>query len=299
MKKYVIITDSCSDLSPALREKYDILYAPMHYVCDNQDYVASLDLTDEEWHAFYQRMRDGKILKTAQVTQNDFEILFEKAIAEGCDVLYIACSSGLSASVHASRIVRDELLKKYSEAKIVCVDSLSSSMGLGLLCITAAEMRAEGKSIEEVEAWLEAHKLEMNQEVTVEKLTYLKQAGRVSAASAFFGGLLNIKPIIISNVKGENQAVEKVKGRRTSLVRIAERMLAEYKEADWQKVYIVHADCKEDAAALEEEIVARLPQLKGKIQMAWIGPIVGISAGPGTLGVYFFGTEVTTTSDKE
>ncbi len=298
MKKYVIITDSCSDLSPALREKYDILYEPMHYVCEGEDHIASLDLTDEEWQAFYQSMRDGKKMKTAQVTQNDFQIAFEKAINEGCDVLYIACASGLSASIHASRIVRDELLVKYPDAKIVCVDSLCSCMGLGILCITAAEMRAEGKSIEEVEAWLEEHKLEMNQEATVDKLTYLKQAGRVSATSAFFGGLLNIKPIIISNVKGENQAVEKVKGRHTSIVRLAERMKEEYKDVPYQKVFVVHTDCLEDLEELKKEILIRLPQLEGKIETSWIGPCVGISVGPGTVAVYFFGEKVTTTSDK-
>ncbi len=298
MKKYIIITDSCSDLGSALREKYDIQYAPMHYVCEGEDHIASLDLTDEEWHEFYESMRNGKRMKTAQVAQKDFEIIFEKAINDGYDVLYIACASGLSASIHSSRIVRDELLAKYPDAKIVCVDSLNSCMGLGILCITAAEMRAAGKSIDEVAAWLEEHKLEMHQEATVDKLTYLKQAGRVSATSAFFGGLLNIKPIIISNVKGENQAVEKVKGRHTSIVRLAERMQEDYRDVPYQKVFVVHADCLDELQDLKKEIVARIPALEGKIETSWIGPCVGISVGPGTMAVYFFGNEVTTTSEK-
>ncbi len=298
MRKYIIMTDSCSDMRPAMREKYDITYTPMYFVDKGTDSYASLDLTDEEWHEFYEAMRGGKTMKTAQITQMDFERVFEKAINDGYDVLYIACASGLSASINSSYMARDVMMAKYPEAKIVCVDSLNSCMGLGILCMTASDMRAAGKSIDEVGAWLNEHKLEMNQEVTVDKLTYLKQAGRVSAASAFFGGLLNIKPIIISNIKGENQAVEKVKGRHTSLARLAERMQAEYKDVPYQKVYIVHADCIEDAKELENEIVARIPALAGKIETTWVGPIVGLSAGPGTVGVYFFGETVTTTSDK-
>lgn len=293
MKKFVIITDSCSDLTKEMREKYDVSYVPMHVVYDGEDHIADLDWGEVSPSDYYNIMREGKRITTAQVTADAYRTAFENAIKDGYDVLSISCSSALSASVTASYAVRDELMAKYPDAKIVCIDSLMACMGLGLLCATASEMRAEGKSIDEVAAWLEEHKLEMHQEATPEKLNYLKQAGRVSAASAFFGGLLNIKPIIISDAQGRNLAVEKVKGRQTSIARLAERMQAAFQKVDYQKIYVVHADCEEGAAALKQEIVARMPELEKDIQTSWIGPIIGATVGPGTLAVYFFGDKVT------
>lgn len=293
MKKFVIITDSCSDLTKDMREKYDISYVPMHLLYDGEDHIADLDWGGKDPTEYYAIMRGGKRITTAQVTAEDYRTAFENAIKDGCDVLSISCSSALSASVSASYAVRDELLQKYPDAKIVCIDSLTSCMALGMLCMTAAELRAAGKTLEEVAAWVEEHKLEAHQEATPEKLNYLKQAGRVSAASAFFGGLLNIKPIIISDAKGRNLAVEKVKGRQTSIARLAERMQADIRDVDYQKIYVVHADCEDGAVALKKEIVARMPELEKDIQTGWIGPIIGASVGPGTVAVYFFGNKVT------
>jgi DegV family protein with EDD domain len=293
MRKFVIVTDSCSDLSTEVREKYDILYVPMHYVYDEQSYEADLDWKRMSVSEYYDIMRGGKRITTAQVSAEAYRETFEKAILAGCDVLSISCSSALSASVSASYAVRDEMMAKYPEAKVICIDSLMACTGLGILCMTASEMRAAGKSIDEVAAWLDEHKLEMHQEATPEKLNYLKQAGRVSAASAFFGGLLNIKPIIISDAKGRNLAVEKVKGRQTSIARLAERMQEAFQDVDYQKIFVVHADCPEGAEALKKEIVARMPEREKDIQMGLIGPIIGATVGPGTLAVYYYGTKVT------
>ena len=207
-------------------------------------------------------------------------------------------SSALSGSIEASKMARDSLLKKYPESKIICIDSLNACFGLGLLCIRASEMRAEGKSIEETAVWIEANRKHMNQECTVDKLSYLKQAGRVSAASAFFGGLLNIKPIIISDAKGRNLAVEKVKGRHTSFVRVAERMAERYEDVPYQNVCISHAVCPEGAEELKKEILARLPQLEGKITTTWMGPIIGATCGPGIVSAFFYGKKVTEGADE-
>ena len=153
-------------------------------------------------------------------------------------------------------------------------------------------MRAEGKCIEEVADWLVQNRKTVNQECTVDKLSYLKQAGRVSAASAFFGGLLNVKPIIISDVNGQNVAVEKVKGRKTSIMRIVERFKAEYIDLPYQKIQVVHADCIDEAMLLKEELAKIVPDKKEQIYIDYIGPIVGASTGPGTMGVYFLGKTV-------
>ena len=150
MKKFAIITDSCSDLNKDLREKYDIDYVPMHYSYDGKDVVASLDWEELSAPDFYNVMRGGTRIFTAQVTANDYKEKFESYLEKGYDILSISCSSALSASVKASYIVRDELCAKYPDAKIICIDSLISCAGLGMLVIEASKKRAEGKSIEEV-----------------------------------------------------------------------------------------------------------------------------------------------------
>ena len=159
------------------------------------------------------------------------------------------------------------------------------------MCITASKFRAQGKSIDEIANWIEENKLKVHQEATVEKLTWLKQAGRVSAASAFFGGLLNVKPIIVSDENGANVAIEKVKGRKVSMARIAQRFAERVENVDYQKLFIVHGDCEEDAKVLVDEVKKVLPEgLKElEIEVRKLGPIIGATCGPGTLGLYYFG----------
>ena len=293
MKNYVIVTDSCSDLTKELRDQFGIDYIPMHMMIDGKEYNADLDFKDISYKDFYAILRAGTRITTAQVTAYEFTQKFEEYIANGNDVLYISCSSALSASIKASLVAREELLKKYPDSKIVCVDSLNSCFGLGNLCYVASVMRSEGKTIEETAAWLEANKLTSHQECTVESLTYLKRAGRVSAAKAFFGGLLNKKPIIISDALGQNHAVETVKGRRASMERIAERMLENYEDTEYQRVVICDADDDNAANELQATIEAKFGDKKLEITRGKIGPIIGASAGPGTVAVYFFGKEVT------
>lgn len=293
MKKYVVVTDSCSDLGKELRDKFDIEYIPMHYSCEGKQYVADLDWGNISVSDFYGLMRDGKRIITAQITAKEYKDAFVKYIENGYDVLYIACSSALSNSVKTSYMVSDELKAEYPDSKVICIDSLNSCPGLGLLCIRASELREQGKSIDEVAEWVKANRKVANQECTVEKLTYLKQAGRVSAASAFFGGLLSVKPIIISDINGQNAPVEKVKGRKTSIQRMVERFKDEYLPLEGQKVMIAHADCLAEAEEFKAKIMEVLPDKDVPVYLGNIGPIVGGSAGPGTLGVWFLGKEVT------
>lgn len=291
MKEFVILTDSCCDLDLEDRQKHGIEYVKMHFTLNGKQYDADLDWKDISFSEFYGEMRKGNRIITAQVNSAEYKIAFEKYLNEYKDVLYIGCSSALSSSVKASYVARDEVLEDFPTSKVICIDSLSACLGLGTLCITASNLRAQGKSIDEVATWIEENKLKVHQEATVEKLTWLKQAGRVSAASAFFGGLLNVKPIIISDENGANVAVEKVKGRKVSYAKIAERFAKRVKTVEYQKLFVVHGDCENDAKELVEEVKKVLPEsLKGtEISIRKLGPIIGASCGPGTLGLYYFG----------
>lgn len=299
MKKFVIITDSCSDLDKPLREKFDIDYIPMHINFEGKEYEADLDYREISLEEYYNLMKQGVRIKTAQINANEYLPFFEKYLKDGFDVLYVACSSALSHSVEESRKASEELKAKYPESKIICVDSLTACFALGMLCIRASELRAEGKTIEETAEWINENKLTVNQECTVETLKYLKQAGRVSAASAFFGGLLSVKPIIISDASGINAAVEKVKGRMTSINRLVERFKEEYVSVPYQRVRVVHGDGESDGKILLEKIKEAIPDKDVEVTFGNIGPIVGATTGPGTLAVYFYGKEVTFNSAKQ
>ena len=293
MRDFVIVSDSCCDLEKSVREKYGVDYIPMRMIYGDTDIPASLDWEQVSSKQFYDMMRDGVRIHTALITTEEFKEAFEKYIAQGKDIIYIACSSALSNSFKSSLPARDALLKQYPESKIYCIDSRNACLGLGIIVLTAADLRAEGKTIEEVAAYIEEHKQEVNQFATVESLNYLKRAGRVSTTSAVFGGLLQVKPIIISDTDGQNVAVEKVKGRKNSLVRLADLFKETYRENPHQRIFVVHADCPDGAEELKKLVEERLPDKSVPIYTAGIGPIIGATVGPGTLAVYFYGKEVT------
>ncbi|MBR2821576.1 MAG: DegV family EDD domain-containing protein, partial [Clostridiales bacterium] len=206
MASFDVITDSTSDLTSDLRQEYNIDYFRMGFSSGDKEYSASLDWDEIGSHEFYDSMRNGVKYKTSQVSVKTFAEKLKKHLSAGQDVIYIACSSALSSSVKTAYVVRDELKKDFPDRKVICVDSLISGMSQGMLAIECARMASSGKSIEECEEWIEANKFFYNQCSTTETLSYLKEAGRVTASSAFFGNLFAVKPIIISDTMGQNLA---------------------------------------------------------------------------------------------
>ncbi|MGI6071805.1 MAG: DegV family protein [Lachnospiraceae bacterium] len=291
MRNFVIFGDSTCDLDRELREKYSVDYIPMNYVLDGKEYPASLDWEFLSAKDFYNEMRGGKRITTTQVPGESFEKRFEENLAAGRDVLYIGCSSALSGSVNQSLIIAKELMEKYPEGKIRCMDARNSSFGQGIQIIWASEMRAEGKGVDEVADYLEANRLKVHQIGTVENLSYLKRAGRVTASSAFFGNLIGIKPILISDAKGQNYAVKKVKGAQAAREELIGMIQEEIRNPEEQCIYIAHADVPEAAeemkALIQEKVKCK------EVVIGYIGPIVGASVGPGTVAIYFVGEEVT------
>ena len=291
MKNFVIIADSTADLDANLREKYDIDYVRMNYVIDGVEYPASLDWENHSSHEFYDLMRNGKRIMTTQVTREEYTEKFKSYLDKGQDVLYISCSSALSGSINLAVVIAKELEAEYPDRKVVCVDSLCSSLGQGYMLIRASQLREEGKTLEETASYIEENKLKFNQFGTVEDLNYLKRAGRVKASSAFFGNMFGIKPIIISDRKGQNYATEKVKGSANAKAKIAERMAEIVDENDKECLFISHADCLEEAEKLRDKILEVIP-FKNVI-IGTIGPIVGSCVGPGTIISFCYGKEVT------
>ena len=284
MKDYVILTDSCSDLSKDVRESLDIDYVQMNIVYDGKELPASLDWDLYTPQELYNLMRNGTRITTNQVPVQTFTTVFTKYLEEGKDIVYIGCSSALSGSVNTGKVVADELAEKYPDNKVYVIDSLNSCLGEGLMVIDAAKMKKEGKTAAEVVAYIEANKLKYQQFCAVDDLTYLKRAGRVKASAAFFGNLFGVKPILISNRQGENFAIKKIKGRKNSLDEIINMAKSSIVAPETQTVAVVHADCEKDAEYLKNRIESELGVKE--VYVNYIGPIIGASAGPGTIAIY-------------
>ena len=287
---FAIITDSTSDLCDELRIKHNIDYVAMNYIIDDVEYVASLDWESHSYKDFYNLMRSGTRVFTTQVPKNVYLEKFTEIAKQGKDVVYISCSSALSGSINIARMAADEVSKEYPDVQIFCIDSLISSLGQGYMLIKASELKAQGKSAEETAKYIEETKLCVNQCGTVESLEYLKRAGRVKASKAFFGNLFGVKPIIISDIKGQNYAYKKAKGVNNARIAIAEH-IKEAANGTYDTLYISHADCIEAADAIKDEILKIAPFKD--VVTGVIGPIVGASVGPGTVIAFCFGSEVT------
>lgn len=292
MENLSIFIDSTGDLDTELRREYDIDYCEMGLSFKGKEIIASLDW-DQGYdpHSLYDVMRSGERIFTSQVTRQEYEKKFTSALEKGSDILYIACSSALSKSVDLARTVATELLAKHKDAKIAIVDSLMSGYGQGDMAIRARTMYKDGKSLDEIVAWLEENKLRFNQWAAVDNLNYLKRAGRVKASSAFFGNLFGVKPIVISDVNGINYALEKVKGRKPSLLRIVEQAVKSAEDIEHQTIYIAHSDDIEGANFCKSELL-KIAKPKA-VHVGILGPIIGGSTGPGTIAIYCFGAKVT------
>ena len=298
MNKFAIIGDSTCDLTTEQRKAHNIDYARMIVSWTDKDKKlqerhADLDWKEYSVKEYYDVLRDGYRIITSQVTEQEFDEVFTRHLKAGEDILYIACSSGLSASGSlAQRLANEKYSKEYPNQRIVIVDSLLSAMGQGLMLLYAAEQRDKGASIDDIVKYLEANKLRYNQAATVESLEYLRRAGRVKASAAFFGNIFGVKPMLISDVKGMNYAVEKVKGRRNALIRLAEMVRDTVTDADKQVCYVQHADAKQEDVDLVVSKIKEMCNFK-EVVVQYLGPIIGCSTGPGTFGVYYFGKEVT------
>lgn len=289
MNKIAIISDSSCNLNSKLKEEFGVDYiVPMHFILDGKLYDASGDWQAIPAKEYYDSMRNGKILKSSQINASEYEEAFVKFLEKGYDVLSISCTGALSSSVRESYKAKDALTPKYPNQKIVCVDSANCTFSLAMILKEASKLRSEGKTVEEIANWIEENKLFFNEVGTVDKLTWLRLAGRVSASAAFFGGMLSVKPIVVYDLEGHNVAIQKVKGRRKSLETVADYVKKYAIVDNYKTIYIAHADCIEDAKEVASLIQDRFEE-KLEFVYDYVESGVGSSVGPGTLILGFYG----------
>ena len=286
MSNYVIFTDSCCDLSREMSASLGLRVLQMDVIMEGAKPTPNDKLDIKE---VYEKLRAKKSASTAAINMERFYTAFEKALQEGLDVLYLGFSSGLSATYNASLVAAQELSEKYPARKIYTVDTLCASMGQGLLVYHAAKLKENGADIETVKDFVENNKLNLCHWFTVDDLFFLKRGGRVSAATAVVGTLLSIKPVLHVDNAGKLINVSKARGRKASIDTMFEKMKATLIPNKNDVVFISHGDCVEDADYLANRVKTELGI--SEVVINYIGPVIGSHSGPGTLALFFLGTE--------
>ena len=289
MSNYRIVTDSAADMSAAMVEESGVTVLPLCFTMEEESYEDHPDRRAMPIEEFYRRLREGKMATTSAVNVSQYIDVLEPMLQAGEDVLVLAFSSGLSTTYNSSAIAVAELREKYPERKIFTVDTLCASLGQGLLVWQAAALQKAGRSLEEVRDWAEANKLKLCHWVAVDDLAHLKRGGRISATTALVGGMLSIKPIIHVDNEGHLINVGKVRGRAASLKHLVDEMEKRVTNPREQIIFISHSDCLEDARVVGEEVKRRF----GVKDVGYnhIGPVIGAHTGPGTVALFFMGTE--------
>lgn len=288
MAEYVIVTDSSCDLPDKLAGELEVVVLPLSFHLNGKDYRNYLDEREMPIREFYAHIRAGEQCTTSAVNVDAYKSAMEPLLRQGKDILNIAFSSGLSATYSSAKIACEELAEQYPERKVFAVDTLAASLGQGLLVSLAAERKRAGESIDEVRAWVEENKLHICHWFTVDDLNHLKRGGRISGATALFGTMLSIKPVMHVDNEGHLIPMGKVRGRRASLDALADHMEETAVDPASQTVFISHGDCREDAEYLAGEIRRRMGVEKFVIGNC--GPVIGAHSGPGTMALFFFGT---------
>lgn len=282
---FVISTESNSEIPWQWEDEFDIKVLRMPYSIGDVEYFYDLG-RETDIKGFYDKMRGGACVTTAQRNPAEIMEFWTPYLKAGMDILHIAFSSALSGTFNCEQMARQELLEAYPDRKIILVDSLAISAPLAQLVRRAADMKAAGNSMEEIAAWVEENKQTSSALFTVDSLEYLRRGGRVSGAAAFFGTVLEIKPVLYIAPDGKLVPMEKVKGRKKAVKYMLEKCASTIEKPEEQVVTICEADCMEDAVALEKQVRELIAPKDVVINP--IGPVIGSHCGPGTLGLVYY-----------
>ena len=289
MGEYVILTDSSADLTAELAAELGVEVIPLSFTMEDKTYFNYPDNRDIDPADFYARLRGGAMATTAAVNVADYTEAMEPILKEGKDVLVLAFSSGLSATCHSAQIAAGELMEQYPDRKVYVVDTLCASLGQGLLVWYAANLKKQGKTMEEVRDWTEEHKLNLCHWFTVDDLHFLKRGGRISAATAVLGTMLSIKPVMHVDNEGHLIKVGTARGRNASLKALVDHMEQTVLDLKDQAIFISHGDCLADAQKVADDVKARFGV--ESIIINYVGPVIGAHSGPGTVALFFMGSE--------
>ncbi len=283
--KPIIMTDSCSDLPDSYYEENEVPRVKLSYIDGEKSYFDNGLYSETD--AFYQMQIAGAAFSTSQVTVSQFLEKFNELAALNRPIIYLAFSAVLSASYQSACTAAEMLQKEMPEVDITIVNSKAASIGLGLFVWHVIRLRDEEKSKEEILSWIEENMQKVNHWFSVEDLSYLQKGGRVSAATAFFGNMLGINPLLWVDKEGRLMPVAKERGRKKVMKAIVAHLLERIEDPENQTIFVAHGYCPKDAEDLKAMIEEKI-KVKA-IQMHRIGPIIGAHCGPSVLSVFFMG----------
>lgn len=292
MDNYVLSCCSTADLSKEHFEEINVKYICFHYQLDGVDYLDDLGQT-MDFSEFYKKMAEGSDTKTSQINADEFLDYFRPMLEAGQDILHVSLSSGISGVVNSANIARDVLKEEFPDRKIYVVDSLGASSGYGLIMQTLSEMRAAGKSIDEVYEWINEHRLNLHHWFFSTDLTFYIKGGRVSKTSGTIGQVLNICPLLNMDNLGRLIPRYKIRTKKKVYKATVDKM-EEFADngLDYSgKCYISQSACMDDAKEVARQIEERFPKLDGKVVINDIGTTIGSHTGPGTVAVFFWGSK--------
>ena len=289
MRDYVIMTDSCCDLTDQMARELELEVLPLTMHMDGQDYPNDLAGTAISNQEFYKRIRAGKLATTSAVNVGQFQDAMRRVLESGRDIVCVCFSSALSTTYQSAVIAAEDLRAEFPEAEIHVVDSLSASLGQGLLLYLAVEQKRKGLTAAELSKWVEDNRLTVCHWFTVDDLNFLKRGGRVSATTALLGTMLSIKPIMHTSDEGKLVPVSKARGRKAAIAALLDKIEALGIHPEKQTMFICHADCEEDAKAVAQTIQDRFGT--PTVHINYIGPVIGSHTGPNTMGIFFVGTQ--------
>ncbi|MDR0404836.1 MAG: DegV family protein [Oscillospiraceae bacterium] len=289
MPDYVIFTESTSDLTKEQISNFGVEVIPLSFSIGKNNYKNDLGERDLTSKNFFDLLRKGNMSTTSQINMVEFMENFEKTLKQGKDILYLGFSSALSGTYASALAAKKELSTKYPDRQILTVDTLSASAGEGLVVYLASKNKKAGFSLKKNALFVEKNKLKVCHWIVVDSLDHLRRGGRVSQASAFLGSMLGIRPILYVNNEGKLVPVQKVRGKKTALDKLTERIKETILPDADCTVFVCHADAISDAEYLAESIRKGLDV--EQIFINDMGPVIGSHAGPGTIALFFMGSQ--------
>jgi len=287
---YILSCCSTSDLNLEHYKKRDLHFVCYHFTLGDKefpdDFYQSIPL-----ETFYKEMGKGVMTKTSQVTTGQFIEYFEPFLKEGKDILHLCLSSGITGVLNSANAAKQMLSEKYPSRKIFIVDSLAASSGYGLLMDKLADLRDEGKTIEELKDWVEENKLYLHHWFFSTDLEYYVRGGRITKTQGFIGNILHLCPLMNVDNLGRLTPRKKIIGKRNVINEIVKMMEENaFDGLNYNgKCYICNSLCYDDARRVADLVEAKFPKLKDKVEIYNVGTTIGSHTGPGTVALFFFG----------
>jgi DegV family protein with EDD domain len=283
MKKFIIMTDACSDLTTELQKSLDIIVLPMTVTLGSEDFKHYTDYREKSFKDFFDAMRNGRTASTSAISPFDWEERMEEYLSQGFDILVMPFSSALSVTHDNALMAKKVLAGKYPDRQIEVVDTFCVSLGLILLLKMAAEYRAEGLTLTETTNRIEEDKQRIYHNFTVEDLSHLRRGGRISAAKFVIGTALNINPVLHLTPEGKIEPSGKARGRNAALNMVLDQIEKNADDLSEQPIVIVHGDCLDEAEELSGTIKERFGTKE--VIIGQLGPVIGAHTGPGLIAV--------------